>query len=46
MLRQNLIDYLAELQHALLRDPETGIMTMIDAVEHSMVSSLRSGKTS
>ena len=46
MLRKNLIDYLAELQHALLRDPETGIMTMIDAVEHTMVSSLRSGKTS
>jgi hypothetical protein len=46
MLRQNLIDYLAELQHALLRDPETGIMTMIDAVEHTMVSALRSGKTS
>jgi hypothetical protein len=46
ILRANLIEYLAELQHALLRDPETGIMTMIDAVEHTTVSALRSGKTS
>jgi hypothetical protein len=40
------MDYLAELQHALLYDPETGIMTTIDAVEHTMVSALRSGQTS
>jgi hypothetical protein len=40
ILRANLIDYLAELQHTLLRDPETGIMTMIDAAEHSLVSAL------
>jgi uncharacterized membrane protein len=46
ILRENLVDYLAELQHALLYDPETGIMTMIDAVENTMVSPLRSGKTS
>jgi hypothetical protein len=46
ILRANLIEYLAELQHALLRDPETGIMTMIDAVEHTMVSALRSSKAS
>jgi hypothetical protein len=46
ILRQNIIDYLAELQHALLHDPEDGIMTMIEAVEHSMVSSLRSSQTS
>jgi hypothetical protein len=46
LLRENLMDYLAELQHALLYDPEAGIMTMIDAVEHTMVSALRSGQTS
>jgi hypothetical protein len=46
ILRENLIDYLAELQHALLHDPETGIMTMIEAVEQTMVASLHSGKTS
>jgi hypothetical protein len=46
ILRENLMDYLAELQHALLYDPETGIMTTIDAVEHTMVSALRSGQTS
>jgi hypothetical protein len=46
ILRANLIEYLAELQHTLLRDPETGIMTMIEAVEYTMVSALRSGKTS
>jgi hypothetical protein len=46
MLRANLVDYLAELQHALLRDPESGIMTMIEVVENTMVSSLRSNQTS
>ena len=45
MLRENLLDYLGELQHALLRDPEAGIMTMIEAVENTMVASLRSSKT-
>jgi hypothetical protein len=46
ILRENLIDYLAELQHALLHDPEAGIMTMIEAVEQTMVSSLHTSKTS
>jgi hypothetical protein len=45
MLRANLIDYLGELQHALLRDPEAGIITMLEAVENTMVASLRSSKT-
>lgn len=46
MLRQNLVDYLAELQYALRHDPEAGIMTMIEALEHTMVSALRVNQTS
>lgn len=46
ILRENLLDYLEEMKHSLLRDPEAGIITMIDAVENMMVSSLRSAKSS
>jgi hypothetical protein len=50
ILRQNLMDYLTELQYSLLYEPGTGLMTMIDRLEASMVSSLKhtqvSGKLS
>ena len=47
ILRQNLIDYLKELEHSLLYEPETGLMTMITGLEANMASSLKhySGKS-
>ncbi len=45
ILRANLMDYLSEMKHALLHDPEAGIMTMIESVENTMISSLHSSNT-
>jgi len=46
ILRQNLIDYLQELERSLLYEPETGLMAIITGFEADMVASLRpySGK--
>ncbi|UCD30009.1 MAG: hypothetical protein JSV03_05915 [Planctomycetota bacterium] len=41
ILRQNLADYLEELQHSLLYEPEAGLMTMIDSLQSNIISSLK-----
>lgn len=41
VLRQNLVDYLQELEHSLLYEPETGLMAIITGFEADMVASLR-----
>jgi hypothetical protein len=40
LLRQNLMDYLDEMKHDLLHDPETGIVTLVETLEATMVGSL------
>lgn len=44
ILRQNLGDYLTELQYSLLHEPEGGLMTIIDMLESTMISSLKKRK--
>ncbi len=41
ILRENLADYLTELQHSLLHEPETGLMTIIHQLEANAVSDLK-----
>lgn len=40
LLRDNLLEYLDELQYTLLREPETGLMTIIHRLEENMAASL------
>ncbi|MDZ7269756.1 MAG: hypothetical protein ONB48_20760 [candidate division KSB1 bacterium] len=40
-LRQTIADYFAEVNHSLLYDPETGIMSLIHGMEANIVASLR-----
>ncbi len=42
ILRQNIVDYLSELEHSLLYEPDAGLMTIIDNLEANIVSSLPS----
>jgi hypothetical protein len=41
ILRQNLADYLTELQQSLLYEPETGLMTIVRGLEANIVESLK-----
>jgi hypothetical protein len=41
ILRQNLADYLTELQQSLLYEPETGLMTIVHGLETNIVGSLK-----
>jgi hypothetical protein len=41
ILRQNLADYLTELQQSLLYEPETGLMTIVRGLEANVVGSLK-----
>jgi hypothetical protein len=43
ILRQNLADYLSELQQSLLYEPETGLMTIVRGLEANIVGSLQHG---
>jgi len=43
ILRQNLTDYLTELQQSLLYEPETGLMTIVRGLEANIVGSLKNG---
>ena len=40
ILRENIVDYLAEVRHGLLYDPETGIMAIIGGMEANVIGSL------
>ena len=40
MLRENIVDYLAEMRESLMYDPETGIMSIIGMMEGNIVGSL------
>ena len=40
ILRENIVDYLAEVRHGLLYDPETGIMAIIGGMEANVIASL------
>ncbi|MGQ4809123.1 hypothetical protein NKDENANG_02525 [Candidatus Entotheonellaceae bacterium PAL068K] len=42
ILRKNLMDYLQEVKHSLLYNPEAGVMTTIDLLEGTMIASLNS----
>ena len=42
ILRQNLADYLTELQFSLLHEPETGLLSIIYQLETNIVSQLKS----
>lgn len=41
ILRENLMDYLAEVKESLLHEPETGLMSIIGRMQSSVISSLR-----
>jgi hypothetical protein len=41
ILRQNLADYLTELQQSLLYEPETGLMTIVHGLEANIVGALK-----
>ena len=41
ILRQNIADYFTEVKQHLLHEPDSGIITVIDTIEHNIVSSLR-----
>ena len=41
ILRQNLADYLTELQQSLLCEPETGLMTIVHGLKANIVGSLK-----
>ncbi len=41
ILRDNLVDYLTELQHSLLHEPETGLMAIVHQLEANVVSGLK-----
>jgi hypothetical protein len=41
ILRQNLADYLTELQQSLLYEPETGLMTIVHGLKANIVGSLK-----
>jgi len=45
ILRENLADYLSELEHSLLYEPETGLMTVVGQLEATIVSSLKTEKS-
>jgi hypothetical protein len=41
ILRENLADYLTELQHSLLHEPGTGLMSIVHELEGNVVSGLK-----
>ena len=41
ILRENLADYLTELQHSLLHEPETGLMSIVHTLEGNVVAGLK-----
>lgn len=41
ILRENLMDYLAEVKESLLHEPETGLMSIIGSMQSSVISSLK-----
>jgi hypothetical protein len=42
ILRKSLVEYLGEMKHSLLYEPETGLMSVIHSLELNVVASLKS----
>jgi hypothetical protein len=45
ILRKNLIDFLAEVRRDLLKDPETGIMSIIDSIQTQIATAMIDAKS-